>query len=379
MATPVAPRETLSTLSRLPSLSFPPPHRLGTSSGIRLSKPSLSNLTAASSNTYAQPSSSSGLTRGSSWETGPIEGITSVDEPDSAAAVKLEKPVSSLTKHRKEKVGPRTAIITTQSGRPLDNFVLFLPPNIPQAIFRSRLSLLDYVKSTVVTYLGLWKLASKVGLLDLRLPPPYMEQLCEEYAFLSQLLSDVFNLLQPVKSIEKLYLPQIRLTTRTEIDDVLTALSETTTTVGHVFLSLDTSIQKSELSSFDYKAIALCLRKSGIGEITLVSSNEVVQAFRNKLHTEIKKSKRAPLKVSYSSREMGLPGPSYIAELGKKPQVGEAIEPQKLVGSLNVSFDPDIAEEGVKGKHTIARTKVLKDVSLYILYIYVCPASNTLT
>ena len=352
------------TIARLPSFSFPPPHRLGISSGILLSKSSPSNLRATSSNAITQLSSALGLVRDSPWTTGPTEEITSVDEPDSAAAIKLKKTVSFQTKERKDEVEPRPAIVTTQSGKPLDDFTLFLPPNVPKAIFQSRLSLLEYVKATVATYLGLWELASKVGLLDLRFPPLYVEHLGEEYAFLRQLLSDVFRMLQPaVRAIEKLYLPQIRLTTRTEIDDVLKALSETGTTVGHVFLSIETSIQKSDLSSFDYKAIALHLRKSGIGEITLLSTDEVVQAFRNKLHTEMKKSKRAPVKVNYSSREMDLPGPSYIAELGKTPEVGEAIDPQKLVDSLNVASDPGIVEEGVKAKHSTAKTKVLKGVS----------------
>ena len=351
MATPRVPEEALPTIS---PFTLPPPHRLGTSSGIRLSKSSPSN-------TLAQLSSSLGLT-----QYGPIEHAASVDEPDSGTAVKTKKSASSRAKDRKGKAEPMTSVVLTQSGKPLDAFALFLPPNLPKAIFQSRPSLLEFIKSTAATYFDLWELASKLSVLDLRLPPLYVEQVSEEYEFLAQLLSAVVEKLQHVSSVGKLYLPQIRLTTRIQIDGILKALSETSTSVGHIFLPIVTLILKSDLASFNYKAIASFLRKTGIGEITLVSTDEVVHEFRNKLHAEVKKSKKATLKVNYSSRDMGLPGPSYIAELGKKPQVGEAIDPQKLVGSLNVTSDRYTVEEGEKTWRSSAQRKALKGVSALI-------------
>ena len=255
------------------------------------------------------------------------------------------------------------------NGGPLSEFALFLPPKLPQAILQSRSTLLEFVKSTSMTYLNLWEFAGELTVLDLRFPTPYSDRLGEDYQFLIELFSAIIEKLGHVKSVRDLYLPQIVLHSHTKLEDILRPFSKTALTIPHVFLPIKTSLQEDDIASFDHKNIAAFLQKSKIQELTLISVATVVQDFQNELQAEIKKSRRmGTTKVNYSDQEMGPPGPAYIVDLGVKPAVGEAVDPHKLVRSLNIIPETQGSESAEGGReHT--RRRIHKEVGLFVVMV----------
>ena len=67
----------------------------------------------------------------------------------------------------------------------------------------------------------------------------------------------------------------------------------------------------------------------------MISTDRVVQGFRNKLQAEFKKT-ASTIKVRYRSQELEAPGLAYITDLDKESSLGEKVDPLSLVGSLNM-------------------------------------------
>ena len=67
----------------------------------------------------------------------------------------------------------------------------------------------------------------------------------------------------------------------------------------------------------------------------MISTDRVVQEFRNKLQAEFKKT-ASTIKVRYRSQELEAPGLAYITDLDKEFSLGEKVDPLSLVGSLNM-------------------------------------------
>ena len=67
----------------------------------------------------------------------------------------------------------------------------------------------------------------------------------------------------------------------------------------------------------------------------MISTDRVVQQFRNKLQAELKKT-ASTVKVRYRSQELEVPGLAYITDLDKESSLGEKVDPLSLVGSLNM-------------------------------------------
>lgn len=310
--------------TRLHPYLLPPPHRLGTSVGL----PSSRVRQDSSGPVFFQPHIHT-----------QIPSKVGFDEPDSGTQSRDRK---SDTLPRAEAKGQ--PVVKSHDGKALRDFVLFLPPKLPQAISQSSSALSEYVYSTTITHLSLWELASNLETLDLRFPPSYSHFFCEEHHFLSQFLSAVFEHLEHVQSIEMLYLPEILLHSRARYEEVLQPLDKATFSVSHAFFPVNSSLQDKEVSSLDFKALALFLSKCRVEEITFVSSESFISMFQPGLQAEMKRLKRAKVRLSFSSEELEEAGPAYITDLGRKAPAGEVIGPHTLVGSLNFTAESDTPE-----------------------------------
>ena len=341
---------------RCGSYNFPPPHQLGISLDNRPSRSSrnsaLSCTPVTGDNTLQQLSSSLGLDA--------LPSKRQISQTEMA----LDEPDIGPPPTKKAAIAPlQQPLVSTHDDSPLNEFSLFLPPKVPGAIVQSRYALSKFVYSTATTYLSLWGLAGQLEVLDLRFSSPFSEELCEDYQLLTDLLSYVCEILRNVKSVRDLYLPQMILHSVPQLDQILQPLVRNACTVSHLFLPLRCSLQKSEIADINYKVLAAFFHKTKIGEITLISTDRVVQEFRNKLQAELKNSARAAaVKVNYRSQELGVPGPAYIADLDKKASVGEQVDPLSLVSSLNVTGDGGGAVRSMQMRNL--RERAHKEVQL---------------
>lgn len=358
-----------SSVRRSSSLHFPKPHQLGISStGIHPSRSrggsfsffrhQFSDVEVFRSQRVSMPTESNLVTHS-----------IGRDETDSGSMgpppTKKAAMVSRSAKIRTTKAKKPKPIVKTYDEKPLKEFILFLPPILPKSISTSRSALQDFVRITTITHLSLWELASKMEVVELRFPLPYIEMLSEDGLFLKELLVSVFDQISYVKSIDELYLPKISLHPLAKLDDILEALSETKCSISHLFIPIRCLLQSKELDVFEFKQIASFLSKTNVREITFVSTDKVVQEFSDKIFAELKHIKKCSTRVNSSDEELGAPGPNYISDLDKKPVVGEEIDPHVLVSSLNATSP---ANEEVKrssgATHIGSRHKMVKNVTL---------------
>ena len=331
------------------SLKFPRPHQLGISTGIQPSRSSRSSFIQSDSDL---------LTSAGRDE------VDSGPPPAKRAAVakKREKAVLSV---------PRSAaqpkpIIKSHDEKPLKEYSLFLPASVPQAILHSRSAIQEFVLSTTNTYLSLWELSNKMDLLELRIPALYVNQLCDDGHFLTEFLTGAFQQISYVKSIKQLILPRILLHPLIKLEAILQPLVTSKFSVSNLFIPITCSLRSKDLELFNFKSLASFLRKSSIQEITFISKDEVVKEIYERIATEMKGTKKSPVKINYSEEDLGEPGPDYIAELRETVMVGESVDPHLLVSSLNATTAPAAAaasgsaEEKVAG---VAKQKAKKSVS----------------
>ena len=273
------------------------------------------------------------------------ESETAVEEPDigppptkkAAVALKVEKL-------------QQQSIVRTHDNISLKKLTPFLPPKIPaSAILQSRHALSRFVYSTATTFLSLWEVDKQLDVVDLRFPSPFSEKLCEDYQLFTALLSYACQILTKVKSVNELYLPQITFHSTTQLDQIFRPLLTNVCTVKHLFLSLRCLLQTSEITHLNYKVLVVFFQKVNIQEITVISTDRVVQEFRNKLQAEFKKT-ASTIKVRYRSQELEAPDLAYITDLDKESSLGEKVDPLSLVGSLNM-----ICEDTVKTNKRLTR------------------------
>ena len=311
------------------SYNFPPPHRLGTSLEIRTCK--LSSLIG-----HSLPSSTSGTTTLHQLSTS--LGLTAPQTSESETAVEETDigppPTKKAAVAFKVEKQQQPSIVRTHDDTPLKKLTLFLPPKVPSAILQSRHALSRFVYSTATTFLSLWEVDKQLEVVDLRFPSPLSEKLCEDYQLFTDLLSYVCQILTKVKSVNELYLPQITFHSTTQLDQIFQPLTNMCT-ITHLFLSLHCLLQTSKITHLNYKLLAAFFQKVKIREITVISTDRVVQEFRNKLQAELKKT-ASTIKVRYRSQELEAPGLAYITDLDKESSLGEKVDPLSLVGSLNM-------------------------------------------
>ena len=312
------------------SYNFPPPHQLGTSLDIRSCR--LSSLighslpsSTSGATTLHQLSTSLGLT---APQTSELE--IAVEEPD-IGPPPTKKTAVAL---RVEKL-QQQSIVHTHDNTPLKKLTLFLPPQVPCAIFQSRHALSRFVYSTATTFLSLWEVDRQLQVVDLRFPSPFAEKVCEDYELFTDLLSYACQILTKVKSVNELYLPQIAFHSTTQLDQIFRPLLTNMCTITHLFLSLHCLLQTSEIIHLNYKVLAAFFQKLKIREITVISTDRVVQEFRNRLQAELKKT-ASTIKVRYRSKELEAPGFAYTTDLDKETSRGEKVDPLSLVASLNM-------------------------------------------
>lgn len=323
------------------SLNFPRPHQLGVTSGIQSSRSSRSSFLQSDSDLVTSA------------------GRDDVDlgpPPAKRAAVSKKREKAVLLP--KSGVQPKP-IITSYDEKPLKEFSLFLPTNVPQAILHSRSAIQEFVLSTTNTYLSLWELSSKMDLLELRIPGVYVNHLCDDCHFLTKFLTGALRQISYVKSVQQLILPRILLHSLVQLEAILQPLVASKCAV--LFIPITCSLRSKDLESFNFKSLAAFLRKLSINEITLVSKNDIVKEITDRVIAEVKGTKKSPpIKINFSEEDLGDPGPNYIAELSETATVGESVDPHVLVSSLNATA---AAGESVEQKITGAKEKAKKSVS----------------
>ena len=307
------------------SLNFPRPHQLGISTGIQPSTSSRSSFLP----------SDSALSESSA--------VHGTEEVDSAAIADAGPPPAkkiALSKKREKPTSYKPGaqlkpIVKTYDEKPLREFSLFLPERVPRSILQSRSAIQDFVLSTTATYLSLWELSSKMDALELRIPPLYVDQLCDDGDFLTKFLAEVFGQISYVKSIQELILPRIMMHPRTQLEAILKPLVDSKCSISHLYIPVTCSLRSKDLEGFNFKSLATFLRKSPVQELTFVSKDGIVEEISKKVEGELKKTKKCTIQVHFSERDLGAPGPDYIAELKETATMGECVDPHVLVSSLN--------------------------------------------
>lgn len=309
------------------SLNFPRPHQLGVSTGIQPSRSSRSSLLP----------SDSALAASSAAE------IEEVDHVDSGAITGPPPPKKiALSKKRDKPSSSKSGaqlkpIVKSHDENPLNEFSLFLPEKVPRAILQSRSAIQDFVLSTTTTYLSLWELSSKMDALELRIPPLYVDKLCDDGYFLTKFLADVVGQISYVKSIQELILPRIVMHPHTQLEAILKPLVDSKCSISHLYIPMTCSLCSKDLEAFNFKSLALFLHKSSVQELTFVSKDEIVEEISKNVEDELKKTKKCTIQVDCSKNDLGAPGPDYIAELKETATVGERVDPHVLVSSLNAT------------------------------------------
>ena len=329
------------------SINFPRPHRLGISTGIQPSRSSRSSFLP------------SDITLAAS--------AAGTEEVDSAAILIGPPPAKkiALSKKREKPTLSRPGaqpkpIVKSHDEKPLKEFSLFLPESVPRAILHSRSAIREFVLSTATTYLSLWKLSSKMDALELRIPPQYVEKLCDDGDFLAKFLAEIFGQISYVKSIQELILPRIVIHPHTQLDIILKPLVDSKCSVSHLYIPAMCSLRSKDLKSLDFKSLSQILRKSSIQELTFVSKDDIVKEVSKHVEDELKKTKKCTIKVDYSKKDLGAPGPDYIAELKETATIGEPVDPHVLVSSLNANAAAESLGQGASG----ARRSAQKSVSI---------------
>ena len=325
------------------SLNFPRPHQLGISTGIHLSRSS--RIQSDSSLAFAV--TSAGREEEEDVDAGP--------PPTKKAALSKKREKDYLPKSG---VQPKP-IIKSYDEKPLKEFSLFLPAKVPKAILHSRSALREFVLSTANTYLSLWELSSKMDLLELRIPVLFADQLCDDGHFLAEFLAGIFQQASHVKSVKQLFLPRITMHPLTQLEGILQPLVESKCSISHLFLPIKCSLRSKDLEAYNFKPLALLLRKCSIQELTFISTDEIVKEISDRVATELKGTKKSAIKINYSRDDLGAPGPNYIADLEETPTVGESVDPHLLISSLNATTAAESSVQRTSG----ARQKLHKSVS----------------
>jgi hypothetical protein len=305
------------------SLNFPRPHQLGISTGIQPSRSSRSSFHPSDS---ALTSTAVGIEE--------VDSAAIAGPPPAkkiALSKKRERPTSS-----KLSAQPKP-IVKSHDEKPLKEFSLFLPERVPRAILQSRSAIQAFVLSNATTYLSLWELSSKMDALELRIPPLYVDQLCDDGDFLTKFLAEVFGQISYVKSIQELILPRIVMHSRTQLEAILKPLVNSKCSVSHLYVPVTCSLRSKDLEAFNFKSLALFLRKSPVQELTFVSKDDIVEEISKNVEGELKKTKKCTVRVHFSKKDLGAPGPDYIAELKETVNIGESVDPHVLVSSLNAT------------------------------------------
>ena len=173
--------------------------------------------------------------------------------------------------------------------------------------------------------------------LELRIPPLYVEQLCDDGDFLTKFLAEVFGQISYMKSVQELILPRIVMHPRTQLEAILKPLLNSKCSISHLYIPVTCSLRSEDLETFNFKSLALFLRKSPVQELTFVSKDDIVEEISKNVEGELKKTKKCTIRVHCSKKDLGAPGPDYIAELKETANIGESVDPHVLVSSLNAT------------------------------------------
>lgn len=299
-------------------LNFPSPHQLGKSTGIRKSKSlRIASGSGASTSQALSPEVVSDTLRHLGDDVG-------TDEPDFA------RPPA-----KKPKLQPSKAIITTHNDEPLKAFSLFLPSKLPAAIPSNPPVLQEFVFKITATYLRLWNLAPHMDCVEVRLPTLYDEKFSGSSKFLKEFISLVFQQLNKVQSIDELYVPKMELKLSTSLDDILAGMIGRAA-VCHLYLPLKSSLDRDDILSYDFRSFAFFLHALNLEQLTIVSTDEVIEDFCKELIKEVGLLHRCSVHVVHRNEELDAPGPDYIVSMNDDTSGGEFIKPSEMVHSLNV-------------------------------------------
>ena len=355
------------------SSCLPPPHRLGASAGLKprphttpphlhptTSEETVSQLSIGADQTgppsLIQPTDHHlGAVSDSGEDGRGLEGTDSGGPPPTKRPKRQPFLARRVTQVR----------LQTHDGDGLDEFVLFLPPKLPRVIVHSRSALKTFVFASLRQYLDLWELAYSLKVVDLHFPPPYSQELCEEYDFIAELLTEVSQLFIRARAIEKFCLPRITFHTCAQLDTVLKPLARPRNARGSIaqlLLPLQCSLSESKLGSLNYSSLVETIRKIAPGRLCLVSSDSSVSVLKTRLQAELAKSRGARsggtrVTVEVASPDVIASSLSYLGE-SESPSESIRVDPHSLVDSLNIGKEGeseggrlgDLTRKGVGAK-----------------------------
>ena len=202
--------------------------------------------------------------------------------------------------------------------------------------------------------------------LELRIPPLYVEQLCDDGDFLTKFLAEMFRQIAYVKSIKELILPRIVVHPLTQLEAILKPLVNSKCSISHLYIPVTCSLRSKDLDTFNFKSLALFLRKSSVQELTFLSKDDIIEEITKHIEEELKGTKKSTIQVNCSTEDLGAPGPNYIADLKETATVGECVDPHVLVRSLNASSTTaaESTGQGASGARLSARKSVSCILSL---------------
>ena len=259
----------------------------------------------------------------------PVEDVDSAVPPQ-AKRLKHEK-VRHIERDGHTKKKHQQPIVQSFDGKPLKSFSLFLPQDLPASIIIHPTAFASCTLTTAATYLSLWSFDSDMDVVDVRLPEDYSKYLQNDHHFVKAFIKVVLNALSDVQSVKELYLPQVIIRDQfcSGLKIILKALSKQSCTVANLFLPIAFTI---ECSALKFSKIAKAVKAiSSVEKVTFISDKpEFLDALKEAVG-------ESPLHFSsLSSDNTSVPGPAYIADLGKSvPVIDEVIHPTHLIASLN--------------------------------------------
>ena len=256
----------------------------------------------------------------------PVEDVDSAVPPQ-AKRLKHEK-VQHIKRDGHTKKKHQQPIVQSFDGKPLKSFSLFLPHDLPASIIIHPTAFVSYTLTTAATYLSLWSFDIDMDVVDVRSPKDYSKH---DHHFVRAFIKVVLNALSGVQSVKELYLPQVIIRDQfcSGLKIILKALSKQSCMVANLFLPIAFTIECSVLK---FSKIAKAVKAiSSVEKVTFISDKP---EFLDSLKEAVGES---PLHFSsLLSDNTSVPGPAYIANLGKSvPVIDEVIHPTHLIASLN--------------------------------------------
>ena len=267
------------------------------------------------------------------------------DHPQVVEEDAVEPPPTKRLKLSNSKSKPTQVQLNTHDDQDLEEFVLYLPPELPRVMVQSSIVLEKFVSGSLKLYLSLWRLSKCLKVVDLRFQLPYSAQLNERY--ITTLLK---QLTFRGKEIKRLYLPCVTLHEFSQLEAVLRPLIKLhNTTIAELFLPLKCSLSDSDVDKANCKEFVNLITAIKLKKLWLVSSDTVVDTLQGALQISlVHEGLDTTVEVVSPDKVTGLS--SYLSDLKSKSKTTSETtheNPMMLFNSLNMSTEIEEKSEKI--------------------------------